>query len=168
VLQELQDSQVSGQVYVFGTNNRLCMGGGYNRSDSNLGGNVMAKELTDAQIVSKHKPKPLYYTGTEKKKMARPCIVCGEVIQGTLATLENHVSMVHPRSVWWVESGYDYTNQAWIMGGVYVRCGCPTPGTIVDPSQPGGPGGPRYVATECQCYGRLHEGEAPMVGVSIH
>ena len=81
----------------------------------------MAKELTDAQIVSKHKPKPIYYTGTEKKKMARPCLMCGDVIQGTLATLEGHASRNHPR----VESGYDYTNQAWIMDGVYVRCGHP-------------------------------------------
>ena len=124
----------------------------------------MSKELTDAQIVSKHKPKPVYYKGTELKRMARPCMVCGDVIQGTLATLEHHVSMVHPR----VFSGYDYTNQAWIMGGVYVRCGCPTPGTVVDPGQPGGPGGKPYVAVECQCWGRLHEGEAPMVGASIH
>ena len=140
----------------------------HDRRNRNMGGNVMSKELTDAQIVSKCKPKPIYYTGTEKKKMARPCIVCGDVIQGTLATLENHVSMNHPTSVWWVESGYDYTNQAWIMGGVYVRCGCPTPGTVVDPGQPGGPGGKPFIATECRCYGRLHEGEAPMVGASIH
>ena len=124
----------------------------------------MAKELTDAQIVKAHRPKPVFYTGTERKKMARPCLMCGDVILGTLAMLEGHVSMNHPK----VENGYDYTNQAWILDGVYVRCFCPTPGTIVDPSQPGGPGGPRYVATECQCYGRLHEGQPPMVGASIH
>ena len=124
----------------------------------------MARELTDAQIVKAHRPKPVFYTGTEKKRMARPCLMCGDVIQGTLATLEGHVSRNHPK----VENGYDYTNQAWIMGGVYVRCGCPEPGELVDPGQPGGPGGKPFIATECRCYGRLHAGEAPMVGASIH
>jgi hypothetical protein len=124
----------------------------------------MGRELTDAQIVSKHKPKPIYYIGTEKKRMARPCLMCGDVIQGTLGTLETHVSMAHPK----VESGYDYTNQAWVINGVYVRCGCPKPGTMVDPGQPGGPGGQPYVAVACQCWGRLHEGEPLMVGASIH
>ena len=75
----------------------------------------MARELTDAQIVSKHKPKPLYYTGTEKKKMARPCIVCGDVIQGTLATLENHVSMNHPKSAWWVVVALHLVVAVWVV-----------------------------------------------------
>ena len=115
----------------------------------------MARELTDAQIVKAHRPKPIFYTGTEKKKMARPCLMCGDVIQGTLATLEGHVSMNHPK----VENGYDYTNQAWIMGGVYVRCGHPDVGARTPDGQ---------LWTGCQCYGLLHEGEAPMVGASIH
>lgn len=37
-------------------------------------------------------------------------------------------------------NGYDYTRQAWVAGGKYIRCGHP-PGM------------------ECQCYGRIHEGE---------
>jgi hypothetical protein len=41
-------------------------------------------------------------------------------------------------------SGYDYTRQAWVVNGVYVRCGHGT--------RPG-------FEVECQCYGRLHEGE---------
>lgn len=35
---------------------------------------------------------------------------------------------------------YDYVNQAWIEDGKYVRCG--------------------HKGDSCQCYGRLHEGEA--------
>ena len=115
----------------------------------------MGRELTDAQIVSKHKPKPIYYIGTEKKRIARPCLMCGDVIQGTLGTLENHVLMTHPK----VESGYDYTNQAWIMDGVYVRCGHPELGERLPDGQ---------VWMGCQCWGRLHEGEPPVVGASIH
>jgi hypothetical protein len=37
-------------------------------------------------------------------------------------------------------NGYDYLNQAWVVDGVYVRCGHPD-------------------EMECQCYGRVHEGE---------
>ncbi len=40
--------------------------------------------------------------------------------------------------------GFDYTNQAWVVNGVYVRCGHGT--------RPG-------FEVACQCYGRLHEGE---------
>ena len=36
-------------------------------------------------------------------------------------------------------TAYDYTNQAWVVDGKYVRCGH---------------------VTECACYGKLHEGEA--------
>ena len=39
------------------------------------------------------------------------------------------------------ENGYDYARQARYVGGVYVRCGHPD-------------------AMACDCYGRLHEGEA--------
>lgn len=38
-------------------------------------------------------------------------------------------------------NGYDYTNQAWVVSGVYVRCGHPE-------------------AMRCGCYGRKHEGES--------
>ena len=37
-------------------------------------------------------------------------------------------------------NGYDYTNQAWVLNGVYVTCGHP----------------PDMV---CGCYGRDHAGE---------
>ena len=35
---------------------------------------------------------------------------------------------------------YDYDNQAWVEDGKYIRCGHPED-------------------MDCQCYGRLHEGE---------
>ena len=105
-----------------------------------------------------------YYQGSEDKSLPRVCLMCNTQVQGTQANLERHVNANHPK-VW---NGYDYTNQAWIIQGVYAKCGCPKPGTIVDPGQPGGPGGPKFVATLCRCYGRLHEGEPPMIGASIH
>jgi len=37
-------------------------------------------------------------------------------------------------------NGYDYTNQAWVVDGVYIRCG--------HPEEMG-----------CNCYGKEHEGE---------
>ena len=36
--------------------------------------------------------------------------------------------------------GYDYTNQAWVRNGRYVRCG-------------------HANQANCKCYGRLHQGE---------
>lgn len=36
--------------------------------------------------------------------------------------------------------GFDYTNQAWVRDGRYVRCGHPA-------------------SMNCTCYGRLHAGE---------
>lgn len=36
--------------------------------------------------------------------------------------------------------GYDYTNQAWIAGGVYIRCGHPD-------------------HMDCQCFGKIHAGK---------
>lgn len=41
-------------------------------------------------------------------------------------------------------NGYDYTNQAWVVDGKYVRCGHQSTGPY---------------ATACTCYGRMHEGE---------
>jgi len=37
-------------------------------------------------------------------------------------------------------NGYDYTNQAWVVDGKYVRCGHPD-------------------GMNCGCYGKRHEGE---------
>ena len=37
-------------------------------------------------------------------------------------------------------NGYDYKNQAWVLGGCYVSCGHPA-------------------TKKCNCYGRLHDGE---------
>lgn len=37
-------------------------------------------------------------------------------------------------------SGYDYTRQAWVSEGRYIRCGHP-------------------YEMHCTCFGRLHEGE---------
>ena len=37
-------------------------------------------------------------------------------------------------------NGFDYKNQAWVKNGLYVKCGHPK-------------------SMECNCYGRLHEGE---------
>lgn len=42
-------------------------------------------------------------------------------------------------------NGYDYTHQAWVKDGQYVRCGH---------------------LDDCTCYGRLHEGEQTRVSVS--
>jgi hypothetical protein len=39
-----------------------------------------------------------------------------------------------------LQSGYDYTNQAWVMDGKYVACGHPDD-------------------MNCKCYGKVHEGE---------
>ena len=119
---------------------------------------------------SYNKPDPLiyktqYYQGSEDKKLPRMCMMCHTQVFGTMEALERHVTSNHPK-VW---NGYDYTNQAWIIAGVYVKCACPEPGTLIDPSvENGGPGGKPYIVGECECYGRLHEGETPMVGASIH
>ena len=37
-------------------------------------------------------------------------------------------------------NGYDYTKQAWVKDGKYIRCGHPAD-------------------IECNCYGKAHEGE---------
>lgn len=37
-------------------------------------------------------------------------------------------------------NGYDYMHQAWVVGGQYINCGHPD-------------------TSDCDCYGRLHEGE---------
>ena len=122
--------------------------------------NNNTSDMSHSQIVNEQKPKPMYYKGSEAKKLPRVCTVCNSVIHGNYSALEDHVATHNIR--------YDYTNQAWIIDGVYAKCYCPEAGTLVDPGQPGGPGGEPYIMGECGCYGRLHEGETPMVGASIH
>lgn len=39
-----------------------------------------------------------------------------------------------------LRDGYDYTNQAWVVDGKYVRCG-------------------HLESMDCGCYGRVHAGE---------
>ena len=122
---------------------------GYNRNRGNLAVRIMSKKatskMTHAQLVTENKPKPVFYRGTEGKRLARPCMRCGVVVQGTLSDLERHV-MTHTAEI---AKGYDYTNQAWVVGGVYARCG-------------------HQEEHGCTCYGRIHEGEPPMEGASIH
>lgn len=45
------------------------------------------------------------------------------------------------------ELAYDYTNQAWIVNGVYQSCGHPKP---------------------CTCFGTVHAGEKPQADADIH
>jgi len=39
-------------------------------------------------------------------------------------------------------NGYDYTNQAWVLDGVYKECGLPQ-------------------TMDCSCYGCINQGEQP-------
>ena len=98
-----------------------------------MGRNTPTSKMTDAQVVNECKPKLKGYKGTEGKKYPRPCILCGVQVHGTLGDLETHQA-IH------VETQYDYDNQAWIVNGVYAKCYHPA-------------------SMNCQCYGRLHEGE---------
>ena len=45
-----------------------------------------------------------------------------------------------------LRNGYDYTRQAWVIDGKYVRCGHPE-------------------RMNCGCYGKAHEGEPVTVDV---
>lgn len=67
-------------------------------------------------------------------------------------------------------NGYDYTNQAWVIGGVYMDCGHPKAGEIM-PARVDRGFNPvtgqfeniQIAAREfngCDCYGRKHQGEA--------
>ena len=120
-------------------------------------------QMTHIQLVNENKPKSVFYRGTESKKLPRVCSQCGITVNGKLTDLEQHWSENHT-----VVVGFDYTNQAWIKDGVYVDCGHPDIGQLVDPGQPGGPGGQPYIFKGCKCYGRLHKGAPYMVGASIH
>jgi hypothetical protein len=158
MLQELLPNQTGGEVNGHWVDGGGSVDNGNNRNTYSCGSIIMGNENYGRIDRSS------YYQGSEDKSLPRVCLMCNTQVQGTQANLERHVNANHPK-VW---NGYDYTNQAWIIQGVYAKCGCPEPGTIVDPGQPGGPGGPKFVATLCRCYGRLHEGEPPMIGASIH
>jgi len=62
-----------------------------------------------------------------------------------LQNLQDQADEATDRNLTWclqgrVIDGYDYTHQAWVVDGKYVRCGHPE-------------------SMNCKCYGRLHEGE---------
>ena len=143
------------------------MGDGLNWYSQSIGVGVMGRKsnkptasMSHSQLVNENKPTPMYYKGSEGKRLPRVCNVCKVVVHGTYSALEDHIANHSIK--------YDYTNQAWIIDGVYAKCYCPEAGTLVNPGLPGGPGGEPYIMGECSCYGRLHEGETPMVGASIH
>ena len=46
------------------------------------------------------------------------------------------------------DTQYDYTNQAWVVNGRYVRCG--------------------HLLPNCGCYGTLHEGEPVSATSELH
>ena len=48
-----------------------------------------------------------------------------------------------------IHTCYDYTNQAWIINGRYIRCG-------------------HQESVDCQCYGKIHEGEEVALNANIH
>ena len=50
--------------------------------------------MTDKQILSECKPRALYYSNTQGKRQARPCILCGTTIIGKFADLEQHALTV--------------------------------------------------------------------------
>ena len=139
-------------MYVYGVNSGVCVGSGDNRSNSNLGRYVMGRhkntptsQLTDVQIVREERPKARYYQATERKRWPRTCVVCGELVVGTLGDLERHWPLCPSNVQPAIETQYDYDNQAWIVNGRYENCAHPT-------------------SMECGCYGRLHKGEkAPSI-----
>ena len=55
---------------------------------------VKSLDMTDKQILTACRPKPLYYTNTYGKRLARPCILCGDTVMGTFADLESHALKV--------------------------------------------------------------------------
>ena len=170
MLHSLQLSWVGSKCRIL-VDDWVSVDNGYLWRTSCCRGDVMGNEnYGKIDRTSYNKPDPLiyktqYYQGSEDKKLPRMCMMCHTQVFGTMEALERHVTNNHPK-VW---NGYDYTNQAWIIAGVYVKCACPEPGTLIDPSvENGGPGGKPYIVGECGCYGRLHEGEPPMIGASIH
>ena len=54
-----------------------------------------------------------------------------------------------------MKTRYDYTNQAWTAGGLYLDCGHPAAGTVMGAGSPAP--GERFQS--CRCYGRAHAGE---------
>ena len=49
-------------------------------------------DMTDRQILAECRPKPLYYSTTYGRRLARPCLLCGETIHGNFAALESHAA----------------------------------------------------------------------------
>ena len=47
------------------------------------------------------------------------------------------------------EYGYDYTNQAWVKNGMYVRCGHPE-------------------TMRCTCFGKQHAGEPVRQDIELY
>lgn len=50
-----------------------------------------SETMTDKQILAESRPRLLTYTNSYGKRQARPCLLCGSIIQGTFLDLENHV-----------------------------------------------------------------------------
>ena len=71
----------------------------------------------------------------------------GHVLTLTAGLSDKDVSPVEPEIPAYRELAYDYTNQAWIVNGVYQSCGHPKP---------------------CTCFGTVHAGEKPQAGADIH
>lgn len=66
-------------------------------------------------------------------------------------------------------NGFDYTNQAWVINGIYQDCGHPQAGATI-PARVDSGYNPRTGRIEelhvpaavfqgCSCYGRQHQGE---------
>jgi len=53
-------------------------------------------DMTDKQILSACKPKPLYYSNTQVRSMARACIVCSMTVKGKFSDLESHAEQNCP------------------------------------------------------------------------
>lgn len=73
---------------------------------------------------------------------ASQCVVCGAVVK-----LEWDGGVTFTTGEVASSPVYDYRNQAWLENGRYVRCGHSGP---------------------CDCYGRLHEGEAAALNAEVH
>lgn len=50
--------------------------------------------MTDKQILTESRPRPLYYSNTMGRRQARPCILSGTVIMGRFSDLEDHARTV--------------------------------------------------------------------------
>ena len=46
--------------------------------------------MTDKQILTDCKPRPMYYANSYGRRLARPCLLCTKTISGTFGDLEYH------------------------------------------------------------------------------